>query len=722
LGIAVLLVLSWVAAADAAVARSFSFQVAQAPHRLQLDPAMADPAWDAGKVPSVGSWENVTTKAPVTENPVVRLLYDDRNVYVGFIVPQAQEPIVATQTADDVGFGVDDFVAIGIDTSGNGSQAYFFETTPRGVRYEQSNQDVRYRPDWQAAARVDGGSWRAVMVIPISALRLHSGGKQNWRVSFFRGVASRGEHMTWAFDPLMQDQGPGLWPSFLDLRFWPKATGVTLAAADKPKPRLELYGLSSTGADRDLYQQTNGVFDPEKTRSYGADVSVPVTSAVNFVGTVNPDFSNVETDQQTIAPQEFPRQLAEYRPFFSQGAQYIDTNPYGYTNYNGPNNEIFYSPSVGPFDRGAKIEGTAGLESFGALAFSGVDELTGDRFDDEAYGFFHALDDRSFEYWSDGVFADHSLEGTDGTEEVGGRLLNPVSGLVELVDASTESGSWVPGGNARSTQDWVLFEKPHFEILTQYAYLSPNYDPLDGFTSISDIRGPAVLMNLMGNTPGVKNWSIFFQGDRMLDGSGAVHEADTNLFFSSVFKDGWSIDGLGPSTSELRSYDGDFFTGYPSYLDGVTVPFDLLGIPIGWHDGTPAPVDVNASFGDFGGNDLHLYTATTSRPIGSRYSLGLEYDGSYERGLTTGALDSQWLRRVSLGMNINASTNLTLELRSINGLGGFSTQTGVNLAAGFHTQTRSGDLYVNFGSPAAAATLNRLIVKYVLRFGSAPGT
>ena len=54
-------------------------------------------------------------------------------------------------------------------------------------------------------------------------------------------------------------------------------------------------------------------------------------------------------------------------------------------------NLVFYSPSVGPFDSGAKVEGTFGDQSFGALTFHGYDETTNNTFSDQAYGYEHAL-------------------------------------------------------------------------------------------------------------------------------------------------------------------------------------------------------------------------------------------------------------------------------------------------------------------------------------------
>lgn len=718
----ILLFPGFAAAARSAVPASFSFRIVKAPHPLALDPSLSDPAWQAGKIDAT-VWQNVTTRTAAADPTTMYLLYDDKNLYVGFVAAQPSAPIVATQTTNDVGFGTDDFVAIGIDTSGAGSQSYFFETTPRGVRYQQASENARFQPTWQSAAAIEVTQWRAVMTIPLSAMRLHSGANQTWRIGFFRGIAARAEHYSWAYDATMTDSSSGNWPSFGDLRFWPSVTGIALQgnAIAKPRPRLEIFGLSSSGSDRNQYQQSNGAFQQQKTRALGADLSYPVTPTMNFVGTVSPDFSNVEVDQQTIAPQEFARQLNEYRPFFAQGAQYMNPNPIGYTNFNGPQNLIFYSPRIGPFDRGAKIEGVYGLQSVGALSVRGFNQVTGETFDDQAFGYRHALQDRSFQYWADGVLAHHSITGNDSAYEAGARVYNTRTGLRLTLNNAIERGARVPQGVAHSTAGSIFVLKPNYAAVLQYADISPNYKPLEGFTSISDVRGFAGYINLNGSTRGIKSWAFFVQGDRLLDRSGAVHQADMNVFLNAVFKNGFSINGMGPSTSELRGYGGNFFTGYPTYTNGVAVPFNIMGIPIGYRDGTPTPIDVSANWGNFDGNLLHLYTAQTSRPLGSKYTLGLEYDGSYERNLISGVLDSQWLRRLSLGVNMGANTNLTLSLRSTNGRGGFATP-GLNLAAAFHARTKDGDLYINFGSPSADATLNRTILKYVLRLGTDAGT
>jgi len=708
----------------------------RAPHPLPLDPALADPAWEAGEITLSPGFRSLTTRRAAPFDTTAYLLYDDRNLYVAFRAEQHGTPIVASQTTHNVGFGLDDFVGIGIDPGTSGNQVYWFETTPRGTRYQQASENVRYAPEWSAAARVEGDTWTAVMIVPLAALRLHAGA-QAWRIDFVRGVAATGEHLTWAFDGLMNDGPIGSgWPNFTDVRFWPALRGLVLASgsAQRGLPSADVYGLASAGRDRGSFQQADGTFRTERARPLGLDFTVPLTGTVSFVGTVAPDFSNVEIDQQTIVPQEFRRQLAEYRPFFARGAPFLNPNPAPVGGYVAPANLIFYSPSIGPFDRGAKIEGTSGNDAFGVLTVRGYDDPAAQTFDDVAFGFKHALPDRTFQYWADGVLAHHSVAGNDETTEAGVEGRNLKNGFVWLADTSLENGS-ANGGPAHSTNAFVDVHKPNYEVNVGYDDVSPRYAPLDGFTAIDDIHGPTAALNFLGNGTRVKNWVLSAYADRFLDDSGAVHEADTLLTAQAAFKNGFSIDGIGPQVGVLRSYAipagpnctgpvlyRSSFSGAPCYRDGRTDRFDLFTAAFGYGDGTPAPTDASVAFGPFGPNALHQFTFTTSRPLAGRFSLALEYDGTWERDRATGALASQFLRRISLGESIGRDTSVALALRSVNGEGGFALP-GVNLAASFHRHFPNGDeLYLDYGTPAATSTLNRFIVKYVLHVGGTPGT
>jgi len=712
--------------------------IVSSPPALALDFTTAP--WTSAK--SIGGFETLTTRTQARFATSARILFDSSNVYVAIHCEQRGTPIVTTQTTNNVGFGLDDFAGIGIDTTGNG-QSYYFEVTPRGVRYQQAVESSRYNPFWTALAQTRNGDWDALLVVPFAVLRTQNASVQRWRVNIVRHIAALNENETWAYDPLMSDAGGNGFPQFGDARFWPYVDGIKVSGRTiRPKPRAELYALASAGGDRNIYQQATQLFAPQGTRNFGLDVNVPVTGTLAFVGALAPDFSNVEVDQQTISPQEFRRNLTEYRPFFAQGANYFA--PIAQIGVNQAPNAIFYSPGIGPFTRGAKLEGTYGNQSIGLLNVEGAG------FNDSVLAFKHSLPDRTFGYSFDAVSAHHQdgnltespFADSDATYDamVSGRNLH--NGLVYTAEYAAEDGTNIPGTNPRlayKSEDFLDVHKQNYEVFTEYRDIGPKWNPIDGFTNVADIRGPGAFFDFSGNPPKkslLKRADFFVFGDRLTDGSGAVHQADFQINADLVFKNLLHLSG-GPSFSALRFYGGGTaLVGYDlGYAGGVTVPFNANGFSVGYKDGTPTPYDFSLSWGPFETFDadatvrptyLRQYSFTTARPLGQKLTLGFEYDGSLEafptRDPNVRMHDGQQLRRISLGEALGAESNLSVSLRSISGTGGFALP-GLNLAATYHRRFRNdSELFVNYGTPAAPATLQRIIVKYVLRVGSGAGT
>lgn len=697
--------------AGAAVDRTHSYSATRVDHAPQFDPALSDPLWQ--KAVTASDFHCITTRRPASLNTTAYLLYDDTNLYVGFRAAQDGIPIHAEHTTNDVGFGQDDAVGIGVDTSGAGSQVYYFEATPRGVRYQQASESTRYAPPWQAKASVNGSQWTAMFVIPMKDLRAAGGKSKTWRFNFIRIVAGVGEHYTWAYDGLMQDGQPPNWPFYIEARFWPALDGLVIAqGAARPQPRAELYGLESVGKDRNVFQQANNTFATQTVRNYGMDFTYPMTSTIAAVGTLNPDFSNVEVDQQTIVPQEFQRNLAEYRPFFAQGAQFFIPAFFTAGGVSSAPYQTFYTPSIGTFDRGAKVEGTYGEQAIGALSVRGL-AADGSRLDDQAFGYKHAGSDRSFVYWADAVLAHHGI-GNDSMVESGLVNRNLKSGFLwsfdqvleqrRLVTDPAQVFSFIRNG-------FIDVHKPNFEWNVGYQDVSPNYGPLDGFTPVSDARGPSVFSDFTASTPGLKSWTGFFGVDRYMTRSGIVHQADF-VANEDIVTNKLVHVNVSQATSELND---PFLTG------GVALPFNQTALNLGFRDGTPTPVDLFYGAGQFATFYLQQFNVTSTRPLGTRLNLSTTYAGTHERSALIG-VDGQILRSIALGESFGPDTNVTLALRSINGNGGFALP-GVNFAAGFHERFHSGsELFVNYGTPAASVTLNRLIVKYLWRIGGGAGT
>lgn len=672
------------------------FTAAKSTQAPALDPVAEGPAWQ-NALKATG-FEDVTTREPAKYQTGASFLYDDKNLYVAFHAAQSGVPIVATQTVDNAGVLSDDHVTFSVDTSGNGSRVYNFRATPKGVHDESSSENARYAPDWTSLAKIEpDGSYDVLMIIPLSDLRAQSAPVQRWKMNFVRFIAATNDEYSWAYEPTQTSPG--------DASFWPEVDGIKLvAAATRPKPHADIYTLASAGSQNRLFQNGIGNFAAAKPRGVGVDVTVPVTNTLAFVGTLNPDFSNVEQDQTTIAPQMFQRQYQEYRPFFAQGAQYI--NAITQVSVNGIADSLFYTPSIGIFNRGLKIEGTAGQNSIGAL------NVTGDGFNDTAFGYKYSRPDNTLGVGVEGVMANHTGV-KDDAAGVSVTTNNARSGQFTMAELKQENNS------ASGTASYLFasegIQTAKYFAAIDYRDIAPGFDPIDGYTAIDDIRGPRAIFqyNGVGSKHGiVKSWNGGFLVDRFLDREGQVREYDAGGSAGVTFQNQLSV----------------MFSGGPSGLrfdtsrTGSVVPFSLRQLMLGYKDGSPSPIDVSYAWGPFGAGYLQQMTLSSSQQFGI-YGVSFEYDGTIEHASALQPYATQWLRRVSLTRSFGRNTSLAIGLRNVNGWGGFATP-GTNLAVSFHKRFLNLDeLYVDYGTPAAPGnTIHRLIVKYVFHAGGATGT
>ena len=682
-------------------------KVAKAP---SLDPTLRDPEWRQGTV--FDSFYDFTNHRRPRFNTTAYLLYDDKNLYLAVHAQQAGVPITASQTVDHAGVATDDHISLNLETSGSGARVYQFRANPRGVHDEYSSENSRFAPDWQTITRVlPNGDWNLIMVVPLDVIRAQGGAKQNWQIDVVRFIAATNDEYTWAYDDTMQAVGSS--------QYWPHLVGLQIpVTASRPRPRADVYALGSAGADRGIFQNGVGQFEPMRARPYGLDVTVPFTNTLAFVGTLNPDFSNVEQDQTTIAPQEFQRQYTEYRPFFAQGAGYINSLP----GININSADIpFYSPRIGVFDRGLKVEGTQGLGQIGLL------NVTGDGFDDTAFGYAYNRPDNSLTLATTAIMASHTGM-RDDTFGYGIATANPHDGIFTVAKIAMDRGTSVSApAQGNDFQIGTGMQNAHSLAILKYTDIGPQYNPLDGYVQINDIRGPQAFYEYSGNGRKgsfVKSYQVLGGGDRFVDRSGAAHEADVFTNGTVTFTDLLSLS-YGQSTSELRFYGN----AYPAYTGAEVLPFNNQTIAVGYRDGTPSPLDVSYSWGPFANNFLQpvflQQSSFSTAEQHGRWGISLAYNGNIERALPgSGAppVDSQWLRSIALTRSFGKDASVAVGLRSINGNGGYALP-GTNLAISFHERFRNADeLYIDYGTPAAATTLNRAILKYVFHVGGETGT
>ncbi|HLI97007.1 MAG TPA: hypothetical protein VKT72_13140, partial [Candidatus Baltobacteraceae bacterium] len=255
-------------------------------------------------------------------------------------------------------------------------------------------------------------------------------------------------------------------------------------------------------------------------------------------------------------------------------------------------------------------------------------------------------------------------------------------------------------------------QNQHFTAIVYYRDTSAGYDPADGYTAVSDARGPAVKLGYAGTgstSSPLLSYSLNVFGDRYLASDGSVREADVNAFYNVQFKDLLSLQGFfGPS--ELQT------------SPGVIQWFNRRQIQLGYRQGTPEPLTVAYTWGPFAGGYVQQTQFIDQRVFGP-YALSFEYDGNIERARAGGPIqNSQWLRRFTFLRSIGSYASFGVQLRGINGTGGFA-EPGTNLSLLYQQRFVNEDyLYLEYGTPAAAQTLHRFIIKYVFHAGGQTGT
>jgi len=655
------------------------------------------------------SFTDFTTRSASPLQTHAYFAYDDQNVYVAFRCDQAGVRIRSSGNLNDLAAQSVDYVEAQIDTSGNGSRFYRFDATPNGLRQQYSSESTRFDPVWFAAGVTNDTEYSVTMAIPIRAMRIQGTSPQRWRVNFLRHVAETSSDLTWSYDP-------GLTDARFDTRYWVPINGVRIAQKSLRQPAYaDVYALESAGGDRAAYGPfATAVREP---RILGADVNVPLASSISFVGTFHPDFSNVDRDQFTIAPQEFQQTLREYRPFFAQGQNYVSPLPFSGIAFVPVN--PFYTPNIGVIDDGFKLEGTQGLNSFGILNVGGA------TFNDSALGYTYQTQDQGFQFALQDVVTHHE-SGSDST--VGASLLsqNNKSGVFENVELLANRGSQVDqASDAKALLAAVGLHNAHWNAGVQYEDIGPEFAPADGYVTNADIRGPAIFADYIG-TPAsrwLKSYELEVSADRYVNRSGSFAQADSG-FYGSLHTRSLINFTISSNTSRLAQYTG----AWPDYGNTTSIPFDLTTLSVGYKDGTPSPIDASYGWGNFtvfcahqtfcGPGQTTVPSAIVrqpsvyfSRQLGQNYGVSVLYSGTIES--TAFGSDSQWLRRISVSRSVGKRGSFNLSWRAISGAGG-NAVPGNNLSAGLDLALQNLDhVYVEVGSPSSIRTLNRVLFKYV---------
>jgi len=629
---------------------------------LHVDGVLDEAAWSATAV--VGGFRQREPKegAPATEATEVRVLYDDQTLYVGVraLDREPQDVIARVLQRDRILLGGldnsvrwagDDGVAILLDPFHDHRNAFVFATNPNGAEFEALVTDespswnVDWRAVWRVAARRTADGWSAELAIPFRSLRYPAGdGSQPWGFNVERLIRRRSEQSLWSG-----------WSRAEGGLSRVSRAGHLVGLSGLPRPRLNLevkpYGLVGLTRDR----QDDGTTPRETTASVGGDLKWEVRSGLVLDATVNPDFAQVESDDQIVNLTRFDLFLPEKREFFLENAGVFEFGTRGF--FEPPPFLLFFSRQIGikedegevPVMGGVRLSGRAGRQTVGFLGLL-QDQAFGDP--RTSFGALRVKRDFGANGYIGGMLTDRRTRA--GGETDGGvdfslwptRRLN-VTGFAALTSATADrelDGAYRLGAEYRSGKVYAQ---------GQHLVIGPDAETGMGFVTRTDIRrtdGFAVFTLRPGRL-GVREIEGFAGGDWITRTTGEE-------------QDGYGFVGAG-----LRLESGDqasaFVTGGFTQLDEAFDLADRIPVPVGRYDVRELQVFLDSS---------------PSRPVSlsTMGTLSRQWDGRVD--------SLQTMLRASVGPHFEAGPTWTVSRADLPG-GAFTAHVlGLRLGWAFSTR------------------------------------
>ena len=332
------------------------FRVSRAVQPPAINGDLGDQVWNDDPL-VLGDWISYNPlrgekTAPPTE---VRVAYDDRNLYFAFhCVDSEPDRIRTTISRRDNAFN-DDWVGLSLDSTGTGQTSYHLFVNPSGIQMDAVNTSAsgeRFEVDlvWDSAGKLTEDGYVVEIKLPLQSIRFKNGRDVTMGILFWRHVSRTGVSYSWPDIP------PGLW-------VFNRHAHLVFGDLEQPK-LIELlpsvtYPINQTRATPDRWNPATGKGDVGFSAKYG------ITSSVTLDATINPDFSQVESDAfQVQVNQRFPIFFSEKRPFFMEGMGLFNIAG---TGFDGNMRAGVHTRRITSPFWGDKLTGTSGKLTFGLL-------------------------------------------------------------------------------------------------------------------------------------------------------------------------------------------------------------------------------------------------------------------------------------------------------------------------------------------------------------------
>lgn len=291
---------------------------------VTIDGSLGDAAWQQATKYETWYETNPGDNIEPSVKTVGYVTYDDRFLYVGIESsdPKPSDIRAVYGDHDQISGNSDDFAGVILDTRNDGKTAVEFFLTARGVQFDAVTDDAAGNEDaspdffWDSAARIHETGWTAELRIPFSSLRYDNPNPEQWGLILYRNLPRDRRYQIFTSKlPRGNNCFVCNFGKVAGLRGLP--AGDHLVAA--PYMTAQQLGEPRDGLGSELVNHQIGT-------EAGFDLKWSPSADMAVDATINPDFSQIESDVAVISTNErFAVFLPEKRPFFLEGVELFST-------------------------------------------------------------------------------------------------------------------------------------------------------------------------------------------------------------------------------------------------------------------------------------------------------------------------------------------------------------------------------------------------------------
>ena len=293
-----------------------------------IDGRLDDEAWSEGVW--AGDWrQQIPVEGASPSQPTeLKILYDDRYVYVAFRVYDDPAEVHRYPGRRDDFSG--DIIGICFDSYNDKRTGFEFDLTAGGSKIDlilgngELEWDTSWDAVWDGKVSHDEEGWKAELRVPLSQLRFGPQEEQVWGMHSWRWIDRNQEEDQWQLIPRQNTGRMYQLGELHGIREIPKLRRLELLP--------HVVGTASSGPL--VPDGTHG------TGSMGIDMKLGLSSNFTLDGTVNPDFGQVEADPSVLNLTAYETFYEEKRPFFLEGRKILSFEI-------EESDQIFYSRRVG---------------------------------------------------------------------------------------------------------------------------------------------------------------------------------------------------------------------------------------------------------------------------------------------------------------------------------------------------------------------------------------